>query len=210
MRLFPYGVPLSKRLLDLAITIPGLVLLSPILAILAVLVAVKIERPVVFRQQRLGYRRKPFEIMKFRTMTSARDDQGRLLPDEDRLTRLGSFLRSSSLDELPEMFNVLQGDMSWVGPRPLFLHYENRYSPNQMRRHEVLPGITGWAQIHGRNALSWDDKFALDVWYVDHRTFWIDIKILLMTFWKVISREGISQPGHATMEEFFGNEEPHA
>ncbi len=141
-------------------------------------------------------------------MTDARDPQGNLLPDTVRLTRLGRFLRASSIDELPEMINVLRGEMSWVGPRPLFAHYLSRYSPEQARRHAVLPGITGWAQVNGRNALTWDDKFYLDVWYVDHWSFSLDIKILFMTLAKVIHREGINQPGHATAEEFFPHSEP--
>lgn len=210
MPLFPPGVPLSKRLLDLGITLPGFIILAPLFGIVSILVAQKIGRPVLFQQTRLGYRQQPFEIMKFRTMTSQKDKEGRLLPDAERLSAFGKLLRSTSLDELPEMINVLKGEMSWVGPRPLFLHYQDRYSAEQMRRHNVLPGITGWAQINGRNALSWQEKFNLDVWYVDHRTFWMDIKILLMTFWKVINREGISQPGQATMEEFMGNEDSNA
>lgn len=191
---------------------PGLVLLSPFIGILSVFIAIKMGRPVLFKQARLGYREQPFFVLKFRTMTGERDSRGRLLPDAERLTPPGKFLRSTSIDELPELLNVLKGEMSLVGPRPLFLHYKERYSTEQMRRHHVLPGITGWAQVHGRNALSWSEKFHLDVWYVDHRTFWLDIKILFLTLWKVISREGISQPGHATMEEFMGNEEagPHA
>jgi sugar transferase EpsL len=213
MPLFPVGVPLSKRFLDLALTIPGLILFSPFLAILSILIALKMGRPVIFQQARLGYRQKAFNVMKFRTMTDEHDAEGRLLPDEERLTPLGRFLRSASLDELPELINVLKGEMSLVGPRPLFLHYKERYNPEQLRRHAVLPGVTGWAQINGRNALSWPEKFRLDIWYVDHYSLRLDIKILFLTFWKVISREGISQPGHATMEEFMGNEEtgqPHA
>jgi lipopolysaccharide/colanic/teichoic acid biosynthesis glycosyltransferase len=143
-------------------------------------------------------------LLKFRTMTEARDPAGNLLPDEQRLTRLGCFLRRTSLDELPELINVLKGEMSLVGPRPLLTQYLDRYTPEQARRHEVKPGITGWAQISGRNALTWEEKFKLDVWYVDHRSFWLDAKILLLTLWKVLRREGINQPGHATMEEFRG------
>jgi lipopolysaccharide/colanic/teichoic acid biosynthesis glycosyltransferase len=141
-------------------------------------------------------------------MREARDAQGNLLPDEERLTRLGRFLRASSLDELPEMLNVLRGEMSWVGPRPLLMQYLPRYSPEQARRHDVLPGITGWAQINGRNALTWQDKFKLDVWYVDHWSFWLDLRILVLTVLKVLRREGISQPGHATAQEFMGNPTP--
>jgi sugar transferase EpsL len=211
MSLLPPGVPASKRLLDLSLTIPGLALLSPALALIAVLVRVYHGSPIFFHQLRPGYRGRPFELIKFRTMSVARDDRGRLLPDAQRLTRLGRFLRSTSLDELPEFFLVLSGKMSLVGPRPLLMQYLERYSPEQKRRHDVLPGITGWAQINGRNALTWEDKFDLDVWYVDHWSLWLDIKILLLTLWKVVRREGISQPGHATAEEFMGsvNNPPH-
>jgi sugar transferase EpsL len=202
---FPAGVPTSKRLLDLLLTIPGLVLLSPILALIALLVRIYHGSPIFFSQLRPGYRSKPFRLIKFRSMNEQRDPQGNLLPDSQRLTRLGRFLRSSSLDELPEFFHVLAGQMSLVGPRPLLMQYLERYSPEQKRRHDVLPGITGWAQINGRNALTWEDKFRLDVWYVDHWSLWLDIKILLLTLWKVLRREGISQPGHATAEEFMGS-----
>jgi sugar transferase EpsL len=205
MSLFPRGVPLSKRLFDLILTILGLVLLSPVLLVLALLVTRKHGRPVLFRQRRPGYHAYPFYIYKFRTMTGARDLQGHLLPDELRLTGLGRFLRSTSLDELPELVNVLRGEMSLIGPRPLLMQYLERYSPEQARRHDVLPGISGWAQVNGRNAITWEDKFRLDVWYVDHWSFWLDVRILLLTLWKVIKREGISQPGQATMEEFMGN-----
>jgi sugar transferase EpsL len=198
-------IPLSKRILDLLIAVTGLVILSPVLAVISLLVGIFHGLPVLFRQVRPGYRSALFTVYKFRTMNEARDSQGNLLPDEQRLTRLGRFLRSSSLDELPELFNVLKGEMSLVGPRPLFKHYLERYSPEQARRHEVLPGITGWAQINGRNALDWEEKFRLDVWYVDNWSFWLDLKILLLTLWKVIKREGISQPGHATAEEFMGS-----
>jgi lipopolysaccharide/colanic/teichoic acid biosynthesis glycosyltransferase len=202
MRLFPEGVPVHKRVFDLLITLTGGLLLSPLLLVVALLVRVNLGRPVLFKQKRGGYRGSVFDVYKFRSMTDARDAQGNLLPDTRRLTRLGRFLRSSSLDELPEMINVLRGEMSWVGPRPLFAHYLERYSPEQTRRHAVLPGITGWAQVNGRNALTWEDKFLLDVWYVDHWSLWLDIKILFLTLAKVIRREGISQPGHATAEEF--------
>jgi sugar transferase EpsL len=203
--LFPPGVPASKRLLDLVLAIPGLVLLSPALALIAVLVRVYHGAPIFFRQQRPGYRGRPFRLIKFRTMSDAHDAQGNLLPDSQRLTRLGRFLRSASLDELPELFHVLAGQMSLVGPRPLLMQYLERYNAEQKRRHNVLPGITGWAQINGRNALTWEDKFRLDVWYVDHWSLGLDIKILLLTLWKVLRREGISQPGHATAEEFMGS-----
>jgi len=205
MNLFPPGVPISKRAFDLLLTIPILILLSPVLVIVAVLVRVYHGRPVFFRQQRPGYRGKPFEVTKFRSMNDARDASGNLLPDANRLTTLGRFLRASSLDELPELIHVLRGEMSLVGPRPLLMQYLERYSVEQARRHDVLPGITGWAQINGRNALTWEDKFSLDVWYVDHWSLGLDIKILFLTLWKVLKREGISQPGHATAEEFMGS-----
>ena len=199
------GIPISKRVFDLLLTGFGLILLSPVLVILALVVLYYHNSPILFRQQRPGYKGQPFRIYKFRTMTDQRDQNGELLPDVERLTRLGRFMRSTSLDELPELINILRGEMSWVGPRPLLMQYLERYSPEQARRHDVLPGITGWAQINGRNALTWEDKFRLDVWYVDNWSLWLDIKILALTVWKVISREGISQPGHATSEEFMGS-----
>ncbi len=194
----------GKRILDLLFTLPALLLLAPVLAILALLVRMKLGSPVLFRQQRPGLHGKPFTLYKFRTMTNARDAAGNLLSDTERLTPFGRFLRSTSLDELPELFNVLQGEMSLVGPRPLLMHYLSRYTPEQMRRHEVRPGISGWAQVNGRNGLSWEEKFALDVWYVDHMSLWLDGKIIVLTVWKILKREGISQQGHATMEEFHG------
>lgn len=202
--MFPAGVPISKRLFDLLLTTVGLILISPLLLILTLLVWLLHGRPIFFHQVRPGYRAQPFTIYKFRTMTEARDAQGRLLPDTDRLTPFGRFLRATSLDELPELINVLRGEMSLVGPRPLLMKYLDLYTPEQRRRHEVLPGITGWAQINGRNILSWEDKFRYDVWYVDHWSLWLDFKILLITIWKVLRREGINQPGHATAEEFRG------
>ncbi len=205
MNLFPPGIPLRKRALDLLLAIPGLILISPILFIVAILVRIVHGSPVFFRQQRPGYLGKPFEVMKFRSMNNARDSAGNLLPDSRRLTRLGRFLRATSLDELPELIHVLRGEMSLVGPRPLLMQYMERYSPEQARRHNVLPGITGWAQINGRNTLTWEDKFRLDVWYVDHWSLGLDLKILLLTLWKVLKREGISQPGYATAEEFTGS-----
>lgn len=205
--MFPTGVPLSKRALDLVLTLPILVLISPLMLVIAILVRIYHGSPVLFRQMRPGYRDHPFYVYKFRTMSDGRDSQGNLLPDELRLTRLGRFLRTTSLDELPEFFLVLSGKMSLVGPRPLLMQYLERYSPDQARRHNALPGITGWAQINGRNALTWEEKFRLDVWYVDHWSLGLDIKILLLTLWKVLRREGISQPGHATAEEFMGTEE---
>lgn len=197
-------IPLAKRLFDLVLTIPGVIVLSPLLGLLACLVWAAHGRPVLFRQVRPGYLGKPFAILKFRTMTDIRDDLGNLLPDATRLTRLGRFMRSTSLDELPELFNILRGEMSLVGPRPLLMQYLSRYSPEQARRHHVLPGITGWAQIHGRNALTWEEKFRLDIWYVDHWSLALDIKILFQTVWKTLIREGVNQPGYATAEEFTG------
>jgi len=197
-------IPILKRILDLTLTIPGMLIISPLLLVIAVLVRISIGTPVIFRQLRPGYRNRPFWIYKFRTMTDVHDTQGNLLPDAERMTRLGEFLRSYSLDELPEVLNVLLGEMSWVGPRPLLIQYLERYSPEQARRQHVLPGITGWAQINGRNALTWEDKFRLDVWYVDHWSIGLDIKILLLSVGKVLRREGINQPGQATAEEFMG------
>jgi lipopolysaccharide/colanic/teichoic acid biosynthesis glycosyltransferase len=204
--LFPAGLPVSKRLLDLVVTLLGLVILSPIVILTALCVRIFLGKPVLFRQRRPGYQGKPFSIYKFRTMADATDSAGNLLPDSERLTRLGRFLRALSLDEWPELVNILRGEMSLVGPRPLLMEYLERYSPEQMRRHEVYPGLTGWAQVNGRNAITWEDKFRYDVWYVDHWSFWLDIRIILMTLWKVIAREGISQPGTATTEYFMGNE----
>jgi sugar transferase EpsL len=194
----------GKRLLDIILTLSALILLIPVLALIALLVRVKLGVPVLFRQQRTGLNGQPFFIFKFRTMTDVRDAHGNLLPDAKRLTPFGRFLRSTSLDELPELVNVLNGDMSLVGPRPLFAHYLSLYTPEQQRRHEVQPGITGWAQVNGRNGLTWGQKFALDVWYVDHVSVWLDMKILFLTFWKILCREGINQQEHATMEEFRG------
>lgn len=195
----------GKRLLDLALAIPALILLAPLLALLALLVRLKLGSPVFFRQQRPGLHGQPFTILKFRTMTDARDAQGNLLPDEDRLTPFGQFLRSTSLDELPELIHVLKGEMSLVGSRPLMMRYLDRYTPEQMHRHDVRPGITGWAQVNGRNTISWEARFAMDVWYADHVSLWLDVKIIALTVWKILKREGISQPGQATMEEFRGS-----
>ncbi|MCK4899298.1 MAG: sugar transferase [Anaerolineales bacterium] len=203
--MFPPGIPLSKRVFDLALVIPGLILISPMLGLIALLVWINHGRPVFFRQIRPGYRGQPFGVIKFRTMTNTYNKQGVLLPDFERLTRIGRFLRSTSLDELPELFPVISGKMSLVGPRPLLMQYLGRYTPEQSRRHNVLPGITGWAQVNGRNILTWEDKFRMDVWYVDNWSVGLDIKILWLTFWKVLKREGISQPGHATAEEFMGS-----
>jgi lipopolysaccharide/colanic/teichoic acid biosynthesis glycosyltransferase len=207
LQLFPVGMPLAKRILDLLLTTLGLLILSPFLLLIAVIVRINLGSPVLFHQVRPGYRGRLFAVYKFRTMTDERDDQEVLLPDKQRLRPLGRFLRSYSLDELPELFNVLRGEMSLVGPRPLLVQYLERYSVEQARRHEVYPGITGWAQINGRNALTWEDKFRHDVWYVDHWSLGLDLKILVVTLWKVIRREGISQPGHATAEEFMGSGE---
>lgn len=194
----------GKRALDLALTIPALILLAPLMLVIALVVRVTLGAPVFFRQVRPGLHGKPFTLYKFRTMTDARDAQGNLLPNAARLTRVGKFLRATSLDELPELFNVLRGEMSLVGPRPLLMQYLDRYTPEQMRRHKVKPGITGWAQVNGRNAITWEQKFAFDVWYVDNVSLWLDLRILARTAWKVLTREGISPRGQATMEEFRG------
>ncbi len=191
-----------KRVFDLGATLIAIIFLSPLLAVLALMGRVILGKPVFFRQQRPGLHGQPFIIYKFRTMTEARNANGDLLPDGERLTRFGKFLRSTSLDELPELFNVLKGDMSLVGPRPLLMQYLDRYTPEQARRHEVKPGLTGWSQVNGRNAISWEEKFKLDVWYVDNRSIWLDIKIILITVWMIIRREGINQPGQPTMGEF--------
>lgn len=194
-----------KRLLDIAAAGSALVVLSLVLVGVAILVRVNLGSPVLFRQVRPGMNGKPFEMIKFRTMLDAVDAHGNVLPDELRLTRFGRFLRSTSLDELPELWNVLKGDMSLVGPRPLLMEYMPLYSPEQARRHEVRPGVTGWAQINGRNAISWEDKFKLDVWYVDNQSLWLDIKIIFLTVWKVVHRDGISAAGEATMSKFTGS-----
>ena len=196
----------AKRLFDVLLCLPAFILLSPIILVAAFFVRIKLGSPVLFRQQRPGLGGRPFWLLKFRTMTDACGADGVLLPDSERLTRFGRFLRASSLDELPELFNVLKGDMSLVGPRPLLMQYLDRYTPEQARRHEVKPGITGWAQVNGRNAITWEEKFKLDVWYVDNWSLWLDIKIIAMTIWKILKREGISQPGQATMEEFKGSD----
>lgn len=197
----------GKRAFDLFFAALFLILLSPVFLFTALFVWIFHGWPVFFRQQRPGYKGHPFFIYKFRTMTNRLAPNGQLLPDAERLTPFGRFLRAASLDELPELFNILRGDMSFVGPRPLLMEYLPRYSSEQMRRHDVLPGLTGWAQVNGRNAITWQDKFKLDVWYVDHWSFWLDIKILFLTLWKVIRREGITQEGQATTEYFMGNEE---
>lgn len=189
------------------LVVPSLLILSPLLVVLAVLIRIQLGSPVFFTQMRPGRHGRPFRILKFRTMNNFKDLNGVLLPDADRLASFGRFLRSSSLDELPELINVLKGEMSFVGPRPLLLEYINRYTPKQSRRHEVQPGITGWAQINGRNSLSWEKKFELDVWYVDNQSLWLDIKIIFLTFWKVLKRENVSQEGQATMSKFMGTKQ---
>lgn len=195
-----------KRALDLAIAVPALIVLSPLLLGIALAIRVRMGSPVLFRQERPGLGGRPFRMLKFRTMSDLRDPQGRLLDDAHRLTPLGRWLRRTSLDELPELINVLKGEMSLVGPRPLLMEYLPRYTPEQARRHVVKPGITGWAQINGRNALSWEEKFALDLWYVEHRNLWLDCVILVRTIAAVVSGRGISADGHATMPEFQGCE----
>lgn len=206
-----------KRLLDLIVAILTIVALSPVLMVLAALVWLFLGSPVLFRQRRPGLSGKPFAIYKYRTMTDSRDSEGELLPDEQRLTNFGRFLRSTSLDELPEFFNVLKGDMSLVGPRPLRMRYLDRYTPEQARRHDVKPGITGLAQIHGRNAITWEEKFELDCWYVDKvlgrgsavgiSSLLLDLKILWLTLIQVLNREGINAEGHITMPEFMGSQQ---
>lgn len=193
-----------KRIFDFVVALCVLLAFSPVFFMLVLLVRKYLGAPVFFTQERPGRHGKIFKMVKFRTMTSARDGAGNLLPDEQRLTRFGRFLRSSSLDELPELWNVLKGDMSLVGPRPLLVEYLPLYSAEQARRHDVRPGITGWAQVNGRNAISWDQKFRLDVWYVENRSFWLDIRILFLTVKKVLIRDGISQQGEATMSRFTG------
>jgi sugar transferase EpsL len=193
-----------KRFLDLFLVIVGAVIWGPILLLLLLLVRAKLGSPIFFVQVRPGLHGQPFKLIKFRTMTDARNAGGCLLPDSKRMTRFGCWLRATSLDELPELWNVLRGDMSLVGPRPLLMEYLPLYSSEQARRHSALPGITGWAQIHGRNAISWEEKFRLDVWYVDHQTIWIDIKILWQTLAKVFAGHGISAEGEATMPRFTG------
>jgi sugar transferase EpsL len=199
----PYA--LSKKFLDIILSVLLLVFLSPLLVLTVILVRFSLGSPVLFRQQRPGYRGGPFWLLKFRTMTNARDPSGALLPDAQRLTPFGRWLRDTSIDELPALINILRGEMSFIGPRPLLMQYLPLYSPEQARRHDVKPGFSGWAQINGRNAISWEEKFRLDVWYVDHQSFWLDLRIFLFTIWKVIRRDGISADGEATMPIFTGN-----
>lgn len=197
---------MGKRLFD--ILVGGLLLLifTPLLLVLALLVRVKLGSPIFFRQGRAGRNGQEFKMIKFRSMTDGRDANGNLLPDDERLPRFGKILRATSLDELPELINVVKGDMSLVGPRPLLTRYLDRYTPEQNRRHEVRPGITGWAQVNGRNNLAWEDRFVLDVWYVDNKSLLLDLKILWMTALKVVKRSDVSQDGHATMSEFMGSQ----
>jgi sugar transferase EpsL len=195
-----------KRLLDVCVAGTGLILLVPVMAATAVAIRLILGRPVLFKQVRPGLAGEPFTLVKFRTMRDLQSRNGTLVPDAERLTPLGRFLRASSLDELPTLWNVLKGDMSLVGPRPLLMEYLPLYNAEQRRRHEIRPGITGWAQIHGRNALSWEQRFKLDVWYVDNRSFWLDVRILAATILKVVRREGITQPGRATADPFVGRD----
>ncbi len=199
---------LIKWVADRGVALAALLLLWPVLAAVAVLIRKSMGAPVLFRQVRPGYRENPICVLKFRTMREAVGADGRPLPDGERLTAVGRFVRQTSLDELPQLWNVLRGDMSLVGPRPLFMHYLDRYTPEQRRRHEVAPGMTGWAQVNGRNALSWEDRFVLDVWYVDNWSLRLDLRILLLTVARVLRREGINQPGQATVEEFQGADGP--
>lgn len=195
----------GKRAFDLTLTIPSLIILAPVMGIIAVFVRISLGAPILFKQTRPGLEGRPFVVYKFRTMNELKNENGGLLPDAQRLTRFGKFLRRSSLDELPEILNVLKGEMSFVGPRPLLMQYLELYTPQQARRHEVKPGLTGWAQVNGRNAISWEQKFAFDVWYVDNQSFWLDLKIIGRTILNILKREGISQQGQATMEEFSGS-----
>jgi sugar transferase EpsL len=194
-----------KRALDLALVIVAMPLWLPVLAVLAVLVRIRIGQPVLFRQRRPGFLGAPFEMVKLRTMTNDRDGSGSLLPDADRLTPFGRWLRATSLDELPELWNVIRGEMSLVGPRPLLMEYLPLYDAEQARRHDVRPGVTGWAQVNGRNAIRWEEKFRLDSWYVDHRSLWLDLRILLLTLLRVVRRQGISATGESTMPRFRGS-----
>jgi sugar transferase EpsL len=197
---------MMKRSIDFLLSLVAIIALSPVILTLVILVWLKIGWPVFFRQKRPGIDAKPFEIIKFRTMSDAIDKNGKLLPDAERLSSFGAYLRSTSLDELPALWNVMAGNMSLVGPRPLLMQYLPRYTTEQLRRHEVRPGITGWAQVNGRNAITWDQKFALDIWYVDNQSLLLDIKIILLTIKAVLARKDISAEGEATMPEFMGNE----
>jgi sugar transferase EpsL len=196
----------AKRVTDFFFSAIALLVLAPLIAAVALTIRLSVGRPVLFRQTRPGHKGKPFTLLKFRTMTIARNSRGVLLPDAERLTPIGKLLRHLSLDELPQLWNVFRGDMSLVGPRPLLMRYMNRYTPEQSRRHDVKPGMTGWAQVNGRNTITWPDRFAMDIWYVDHWNLLLDIRILLQTLWQVMKRSDISQQGHATMPEFLGSE----
>lgn len=205
-RIFPPGVPVSKRIFDYTLTLLFAPIFLVMMGVVALLVRIYHGSPVLFRHERPGYKGRPFTLVKFRTMRDACDADGVPLPDEERLTAFGRFLRSTSLDELPELLNVLRGEMSLIGPRPLLMQYLERYTSDQARRHDVLPGITGWAQVNGRNNVSWEEKFELDVWYVDHWSLLLDVRVLLQTIGKVIVREGINEPGNATAREFMGQD----
>ena len=207
MPLLPENVPIIKRGFDFIVSTCGLIILSPLILIISIMIVLSQGLPVLFRQQRPGHLGIPFTIYKFRTMSEKTNPDGTLLAEEQRVTWLGRILRATSLDEIPELFNVFKGEMSIVGPRPLLMQYLSRYSTEQARRHDVLPGITGWAQINGRNAITWEDKFIFDVWYVDNWSFWLDLKIILQTVWKVLLREGIDEPGHISAGEFMGSQD---
>lgn len=194
---------MTYRTFDILLGIPALIISLPVMVVIGLLVRIKMGKGVLFKQRRPGLFGKAFVMLKFRTMKNS-SDETLDIPDAERITKLGRFLRSTSLDELPELFNVAKGDMSLVGPRPLLMRYLNRYNPEQKRRHNVKPGITGWAQVNGRNALTWDEKFTLDLWYIDHQSVSLNLKIIAMTLWKIFKREGISHPGEATMNEFMG------
>ncbi len=194
-----------KRLFDIFFSITALIALSPVIVIVACIIRKKLGSPIIFKQIRPGKDEKLFEMIKFRSMCDAYDENGCILPDSERITPFGIWLRSTSLDELPEFWNVIKGEMSLVGPRPLLIEYLSLYTDEQSRRHQVRPGITGWAQVNGRNAISWEEKFKLDIWYVDHQTLWLDLKILLLTFKKVFIREGVNAVGHTTIKPFRGN-----
>ena len=197
---------IAKRALDIVGSLAGLLLFSPVMLLIAIAIYLKMGRPILYRQMRPGIRGQPFVLYKFRSMLDLQDEAGKVLPDERRLLPFGRFLRSTSLDELPELWNVLRGEMSLVGPRPLLMHYLSRYDSQQQRRHDTKPGITGWAQINGRNALSWEDRFRLDLWYINHWSFWLDLKILSLTILMILKRQGISPQGHLTMPEFLGSD----
>lgn len=196
---------LAKRSFDACASVVGLILGLPVMGVVALAIRISMGRPVLFRQERPGLKGSPFILLKFRTMTNEMDEEGRLLPDEKRLTPLGRFLRSTSLDELPQLWNVFRGEMSLVGPRPLRMEYLPLYTPEQARRHEVRPGITGWAQVNGRNATTWEERFRYDVWYVDNQSFGLDMRILALTALRVLRREGVSHDGHVTMPRFTGS-----